>query len=405
MDVMSKVSKKQINSYIIKTVKQFFVDYQIDQKRPFTLAVSGGLDSMCLLNVFEHLFSIGFISSINVVHFNHQMREESDTEEKELSKFLKSKTIPFLTKKLFLGNKSNKEMLAREARYAFLDKFLDSNNSYCCLGHHLNDHFEWSLMRMLRSSDTEFFQGMPKVRGAYLRPFSEISRDELQLYAEVNNLVFWEDESNKDECFDRNFIRQELVTKMTERFPNCLEHYRSRQSLSKRKNYLPSKMEILEFSNNGPLGFFIDHEISHLDLDLIGSCIKKLSFVNRGSISRELIKLENAFFSGKQGPMMFSGEVKVWLNRPFIFIYSCRGGNDWQTSAQPISLNKITNRFELIDLVRRGEIYSPFLRVRDEEIVSKLSKVGRKIPTDFDWFLGAREVFSLGALYNSLPRP
>ena len=116
---------------------------------------------------------------------------------------------------------------------------------------------------------------MPKSKRAYLRPFSEISRGELQIYAEVNNLTYWEDESNKNECFDRNFIRQQLIAKMTERFPNCLEHYRSRQLLSKRNNYLTKKWKYLIFQQWLLRPFLLTTKFHHLDLDLIGSFLLK----------------------------------------------------------------------------------------------------------------------------------
>ena len=99
------------------------------------------------------------------------------------------------------------------------------------LAHHRDDQMETLLLRLIRGSGSRGLSGIPRSRvlGAsrLLRPLLDIDREELQSYAESEQLIWVEDHSNKDEGFDRNYCRHTLLPLIEARWPEY------RQSWSK----------------------------------------------------------------------------------------------------------------------------------------------------------------------------
>ncbi len=213
---------------VYKNLIKFFDDYNIDLDCQFVLSVSGGKDSMVLYYLFNDLYSSGKIPKFRVIHFNHQSRQESDSESKFVKNICIKDRIDCEVANLGLGsNLKNFESVAREARYSFIEENL-KGDEICCFGHHLNDHFEWSLMRFFRSGENDFLKGMPCYRHPLCRPLSYSSVEEIIDFCKQFKVQYVEDLSNFDNFADRNYVRNNLVPTISNRFPNYLNFFLDR---------------------------------------------------------------------------------------------------------------------------------------------------------------------------------
>ena len=200
----------------------------ISQGDTIIAAVSGGPDSVCLLNVLSHL-SEEFQLKLVVAHYNHGLRESEDESETILvEKHANSKSLSFETEK----NHSLKDRLssveenARDARYKFLEKIVKKYNAQkIAMGHTLNDQAETVIMRLLRGSGASGLAGIPPVRDSrIIRPLIEMNRKDIISYLEYNKLPYAVDSSNSNFRFLRNRIRAELLPLMQDYQPRLIQH-------------------------------------------------------------------------------------------------------------------------------------------------------------------------------------
>jgi len=192
------------------------------------VAVSGGPDSICLLDILNRL-SHDLEISLIVAHYNHGLRKDEDECETQLVRNIAALLgIPFEVEKAsgHLKNSSSLEEKARGARYAFLEKIRNKHGAQkIAVGHNLNDQAETVLMRLLRGSGPSGLAGIPPVRdGIIIRPLIEIKRDEIMHHIKGTSLPFAMDSSNSDKRHLRNRMRLELVPMLLNYQPNLLEH-------------------------------------------------------------------------------------------------------------------------------------------------------------------------------------
>ena len=196
----------------------------IPSKR-FLLAVSGGADSA----VLSHLFRVsGF--EFQIAHVNYHFRgEDSNLDQKVVEDFCKKNIIKFHLKDVSEEEKSQMKSLqnwAREVRYDFFFNLLEKENlDFIVTAHHLNDELETFIINLSRGSGIKGLSGIPKNENRILRPFLTFSKSEIYAFAEENNIDFREDKSNQKDDYLRNKIRNKIVPKITEIFPNFLEQF------------------------------------------------------------------------------------------------------------------------------------------------------------------------------------
>ena len=196
----------------------------IPSKR-FLLAVSGGADSA----VLSHLFRVlGF--EFQIAHVNYHFRgEDSNLDQKIVQDFCKKNNIKFHLKDISEEEKTEMKSLqnwAREMRYNFFFNLLKKENlDFIVTAHHLNDELETFIINLSRGSGIKGLSGIPKNENRILRPFLTFSKSEIYAFAEENNIDFREDKSNQKDDYLRNKIRNKIVPKITEIFPNFLEQF------------------------------------------------------------------------------------------------------------------------------------------------------------------------------------
>jgi tRNA(Ile)-lysidine synthase len=214
---------------IINKAKETIFKYgMISKGDRVVVAVSGGQDSACLLDILSQLKeSLGI--ELIVAHFDHGLRPyEDDDETRFVDSLAKSHGLSFETKKaspdLASGDPSVEER-ARDARYRFLEQAADKFSAQkIALGHNLNDQAETVLMRLLRGSGPSGLSGIPPLRDEkIIRPLIEISRADIEYYIEENRLEYITDSSNFETRFLRNSIRLELLPQLEEYQPRIVE--------------------------------------------------------------------------------------------------------------------------------------------------------------------------------------
>ena len=207
----------------------------LDKKFPFLkngnvlIASSGGIDSTVLAHLFKK-------SNLNcsLAHCNFSLRgKESDLDEtfvKNLGSFLNFPvyTTTFNTKKHATEKSISIQMAARELRYEWFEKIAAKNKlAYIITGHHKDDVIETFLINFTRGTGLDGLTGIPEINGKVTRPLLPFSREEIQAYAEVNKIIWREDESNKSTKYFRNKIRHEIVPILKELNPNFIHSFES----------------------------------------------------------------------------------------------------------------------------------------------------------------------------------
>lgn len=178
-------------------------------------AVSGGRDSMCLLHYLHSIApDCGF--TVAAGHFNHQMRAEADSDENFVRSFCAERNIPFYTAAAPVYDKAQEwnlsvEETGRRLRYEFLLRAAEEiGASRIATAHHGLDNAETVLLNLLRGTGSEGLGGIPPVRGKFIRPLLQTSREEIESYCAEHNIAFVEDSTNRDTHYARNRLRLEL---------------------------------------------------------------------------------------------------------------------------------------------------------------------------------------------------
>ena len=182
------------------------------------IAFSGGLDSMCLLHAANKI-----LGHLIAVHVNHQLQPEANDWEAFCEHQAQYYQIDFHALKIEIQNpESNLEAQAREKRYQEIAKLMQSED-VLLTAHHLDDQAETVLLQLMRGSGVDGLSGMQSVANfqtaKLYRPFLAVSRDELEDYAHSNNLKWVEDPSNLDNKYSRNFVRNQVIPLLTDRWP------------------------------------------------------------------------------------------------------------------------------------------------------------------------------------------
>jgi len=219
--------------------------YHIEQNFPqlkdkkLLLAVSGGIDSMVLLDLF---YKLRF--DICVVHCNFQLRgKESDGDEMLVREICQDRYIPYFiesfdTTEFAKINKLSIQLAARKLRYDWFQEIISLGFDYVLTAHHLDDNVETFLINFTRGTGLEGLTGIPAQNGNIIRPLLPFSREEIENYALENKIQWREDSSNASDKYFRNKLRhnivptlKELNTGFLDSFQNTLHHLQQSESL------------------------------------------------------------------------------------------------------------------------------------------------------------------------------
>ena len=196
------------------------------------VALSGGLDSVVLLNLLHERRSVRELS-LSAIHVNHQLSSHAGEWEHFCRALCERHGVGFTVQRVQVTpDGSGIEAAARQLRYR---AFASVDADFVALGHHLDDQVETFLLQLLRGAGPKGLAAMPVVREQesgvddrvvsplILRPLLELRRSRIEAYATSKGLEWVDDDSNADSRFDRNYLRNELLRPLEARFPGYRE--------------------------------------------------------------------------------------------------------------------------------------------------------------------------------------
>ncbi|MEO0615410.1 MAG: tRNA lysidine(34) synthetase TilS [Pseudomonadota bacterium] len=189
-------------------------------KRRLAVAYSGGLDSTVLLA----LVSAGSPLPLRALHVYHGLQGEQPAWRAHVAETCAQRDIALkvLEARVTPAPGESVEAAAREARYAVFSNALE-NDELLLLAQHRDDQAETLLLQLLRGAGPAGLAAMPVLAelGAshLMRPLLGVDRDALEDYARAHALRWFDDPSNADNRFDRNYLRREVMPRLRERWP------------------------------------------------------------------------------------------------------------------------------------------------------------------------------------------
>ena len=200
----------------------------------FLLAVSGGVDSICLAYLM-HLAG----ANCTIAHANFQLRgAESTRDEQCVIDFAKRIGFPIQVNKFDTAvyaetYKMGIQQAAREIRYAWFDtliqdiKIAAKKDVYLITAHHADDQVETVLMQLFRGTGLHGLTGIPERRNdilSIIRPLIPFTKKQIHHFAKEHSLIFVEDSSNVKDDYTRNLIRNKVIPQVEVVFPNITQN-------------------------------------------------------------------------------------------------------------------------------------------------------------------------------------
>lgn len=207
---------------VLDTIRKYKL---IENGDKIVLGVSGGPDSIAMLDIFKDLRNIlGF--KIYVCHVNHMIRgQDAMNDQKYVEQYCKKNQIEFFTKNINVVEIANKQKIGteeagRNARYQFFEEVLKNTGANkIATAHNKNDNAETVLMHLLRGSGLSGLKGIDPIRNnKYIKPLIECERQEIENYCKEKNLNPCIDKTNFENTYTRNKIRNVVIPYIKNQF-------------------------------------------------------------------------------------------------------------------------------------------------------------------------------------------
>ena len=234
MKTRSSLNQKMEISYQLRErVFRTISEHNLIEKGDTVIAgVSGGADSVCLLFLLLDLKERLSID-VTALHVEHGIRGESSRcDAGFVEKLCKEHDIPFQMKEVDAPGyaKEHKVTLEEAARLLRYGAFFEAAKQFnekrvkIAVAHHRDDQAETVLFQMARGSGLRGLGGMHPKRDCIIRPLLNCSRRDLELYLIENELPYRTDETNRDNQYARNRIRNVILPELKEIQPGCIDH-------------------------------------------------------------------------------------------------------------------------------------------------------------------------------------
>jgi tRNA(Ile)-lysidine synthase len=280
--ISKKSSAKKISIDIANKNINNFLENNI------AVAVSGGCDSLALLMLIVDYFLVNknYQITLHILTIDHKIRKNSSSEAKKLQKLLKDILQNFPSHLKFHHRiiaipknkipQKNIEAKLRELRYQIMIDYCKKNLiSSIFLGHHLGDIAENFLIRLFRGSSIEGLSSINEINEidqiTLIRPLLNFHKNQLKEYLISKNISWFEDETNDDEKFLRNKIRNFLASFPDEnllqnRLKNTADYFLKMREFFDEKTHI-EKSRITQLNPDG--SWIIDHhELKKLPQEL-----------------------------------------------------------------------------------------------------------------------------------------
>jgi tRNA(Ile)-lysidine synthase len=187
------------------------------QDRPLVAMLSGGRDSVCLLDVAVALCEPGDVSAL---HVNYGLREQAGAEERHcvalcgrlgVALEVVRERRPAPAERSAAGASGNLQAWARDVRYRAAERMAEGSDALIATGHTASDQVETILYRLAASPGRRALQGMVASEGRLIRPLLGVTREQTRAYCEERGLGWCDDESNDSQHYARARVRHGLV--------------------------------------------------------------------------------------------------------------------------------------------------------------------------------------------------
>lgn len=176
----------------------------------YVVAVSGGVDSVVLLDMVRQLPDVKLI----IAHFDHGIREDSTEDRRFVQQLALEHNVPFTFAEGKLGVGASEE-LARKARYTFLQQVRQASGARAIMmAHHQDDAIETAIINLLRGTGRKGLSSLREREGVS-RPLLQTTKRQLKAYALAKKLEWREDSTNQDVTYLRNYVRHRLLPRFT----------------------------------------------------------------------------------------------------------------------------------------------------------------------------------------------
>ncbi|MBO5477048.1 MAG: tRNA lysidine(34) synthetase TilS [Clostridia bacterium] len=227
---------------IINIVKNNIISNNLINKNDKVIvAVSGGPDSMCLVDsLYKLKEELEF--EIIVAHVNHGIREESEQEKVYVETYCKERNIPFNYLKVDIPalskeQKISEETCGRNVRYEFFEELRKKENANTiAVAHNLNDNVETVLLNIIRGCGLKGLTGMDFKFNNIIRPLLTIEKRDILLYNKELELNPCFDKTNEEEIYLRNKVRLSLIPSLQELNPNFITNINRMRNILKEDN-------------------------------------------------------------------------------------------------------------------------------------------------------------------------
>lgn len=228
------MTKKNFNASVLPKMR-VFTSKLISRKDGVLVGLSGGADSVCLLHFLQYLAKEKHFA-LAAVHVNHGLRGRAAVADEKFCKTLcKQLDIPLFVKKVDAQAVAQKYDLspehgARKARYKAYEQVAKSwGATKLALGHHADDQAETFLLNLLRGTKPQGLAGIPlrrplNARVEIVRPLLCVTRAQVEEYLAQNKLTHVTDQTNFDDKYRRNWVRNTLLPLLETKQPQIRQH-------------------------------------------------------------------------------------------------------------------------------------------------------------------------------------
>jgi len=268
---------------------------QLPKNKTVYVGYSGGLDSSLLLHAVCDVLDSRRIVPI---HCNHGISPDADRWQKFCERQAQQLNINLIVVRLHFPNGFS-EAEGRDARNKVFSSHIQEG-AFLLLGHHADDQAETVLFRLFRGSGSRGLAGIPAERdfakGTLLRPLITCQKSDLKKIALAQGIEWIEDESNKDQSFDRNYIRHKLLPYVQSRWPNAIKSImlsaeRMRQDIGLLDDFADELLARVDSSSENA-----SEVIGSLDIEKLGMLpVSQQSLLLRRFLSVNLGMIPEAF--------------------------------------------------------------------------------------------------------------
>ena len=214
---------------VLSAIQQWLNDIKPDS---IVVAYSGGVDSQVLLHALVALRAT-YSFRLKAIHVDHGLHAQSSKWAAFCQQTALAWHVEFKVSQLALSTEGNVEERARNARYAAFASHVVADD-WLVTAHHQQDQVETCLINLFRGSGVKGLSGMPMQRslaeGMVGRPLLKVSQEAILAYADQHQLAWVDDPSNAESLFRRNFLRNEILPLLREKWGDGIDAAIARSS-------------------------------------------------------------------------------------------------------------------------------------------------------------------------------